>query len=129
MQQRCIVHLIRNSVKFASYKHLREFCTDLKTIYQSITEKQAKENLDKVKNKWKDRYPASLKVCEDNWDAICTLFNYSKELRHVMYTTNAIESLNPHIAKILKPREYSLMMMVVKIALPSHYKYHQKMDT
>lgn len=104
MQQRCIVHLIRNSVKFVSYKHLREFCTDLKTIYQSITEKQAKDNLDKVKNKWKDRYPTSLKVWEDNWDAICTLFNYSKELRHVMYTTNAIESLNRSYRKYTKTK-------------------------
>ena len=104
MQQRCIVHLIRNSVKFVSYKHLKEFCTDLKTVYQSITEKQAKENLDKVKTKWKDRYPTSLKVWEDNWDAICTLFNYSKELRHIMYTTNAIESLNRSYRKYTKTK-------------------------
>mgnify|MGYP000963249312 CR=1 FL=1 len=104
MQQRCMVHLIRNSVKFVSYKHLKEFCIDLKTIYQSVTEKQAKDNLDKVKTKWKDRYPTSLKVWEDNWDAICTLFNYSKELRHIMYTTNAIESLNRPYRKYTKTK-------------------------
>lgn len=104
MQQRCIVHLIRNSVKFVSYKHLKEFCTDLKTIYQSVTEQQAKDNLDKVRNKWKDRYPTSLKVWEDNWDAICTLFNYSKDLRRIMYTTNAIESLNRSYRKYTKTK-------------------------
>ena len=75
MQQRCIVHLIRNSVKFVSYKNLKEFCNDLRTIYKSNTEKEARENLEKVKNKWGSIYPTSLKVWEDNCEAICTLFN------------------------------------------------------
>ncbi len=114
MQQRCIVHLIRNSVKFVSYKHLKEFCNDLKTIYKSNTEKEAKENLEKVKEKWSKIYPTSLRVWEDNWEAICTLFNYSKELRRIMYTTNAIESLNRSYRKYTKtkgvfPNDNSLM--------------------
>lgn len=104
MQQRCIVHLIRNSVKFVSYKHLKEFCADLKTIYQSVDEKQARENLNVVKKKWLDRYPTSLKVWEDNWDAICTLFNYSSDVRKIMYTTNAIESLNRSYRKYTKTK-------------------------
>ena len=104
MQQRCIVHLIRNSVKFVSYKHLKEFCNDLRTIYKSNTEKEARENLEKVKNKWSSIYPTSLKVWEDNWEAICTLFNYSKELRKIMYTTNAIESLNRSYRKYTKTK-------------------------
>lgn len=104
MQQRCIVHLIRNSVKFVSYKHLKEFCNDLKTIYKSNTEKEARENLEKVKDKWSSIYPTSLKVWEDNWEAICTLFNYSKELRRIMYTTNAIESLNRSYRKYTKTK-------------------------
>ena len=62
MQQRCIVHLIRNSVKFVSYKHLKEFCNDLRTIYKANTEKEARENLEKVKEKWIKIYPTSLKV-------------------------------------------------------------------
>ena len=104
MQQRCIVHLIRNSVKFVSYKHLKEFCNDLRTIYKSNNEKEARENLEKVKDKWKSSYPTSLKVWEDNWEAICTLFNYSKELRRIMYTTNAIESLNRSYRKYTKTK-------------------------
>ena len=104
MQQRCIVHLIRNSVKFVSYKHLKEFCNDLRTIYKSNTEKEARENLEKVNAKWKDIYPTSLKVWEDNWEAICILFNYSKELRRIMYTTNAIESLNRSYRKYTKTK-------------------------
>lgn len=114
MQQRCIVHLIRNSVKFVSYKHLKEFCNDLRTIYKSNTEKEARENLNKIKEKWVNIYPTSLKVWEDNWEAICTLFNYSKELRKIMYTTNAIESLNRSYRKYTKtkgvfPTDDSLM--------------------
>lgn len=114
MQQRCIVHLIRNSVKFISYKHLKDFCNDLRTIYQANTEMEARENLENVKDKWKNIYPTSLKVWEDNWEAICTLFNYSKDLRKVMYTTNAIESLNKSYRKYTKtkgvfPNDVSLM--------------------
>src|SRR5574344_1732012 len=97
MQQRCIVHLIRNSVKFVSYKHLKTFCNDLRTIYKSNNEKEVKEN-------WKDIYPTSMRVWEDNWEAICTLFNYSKELRKIMYTTNAIESLNRSYRKYTKTK-------------------------
>ena len=104
MQQRCIVHLIRNSVKFVSYKNLKEFCNDLRTIYKSNTEKEARENLEKVKNKWGSIYPTSLKVWEDNCEAICTLFNYSKELRKIMYTTNTIESLNRQFRKFTKTK-------------------------
>ncbi|MEG0995234.1 MAG: transposase, partial [Bacilli bacterium] len=92
MQQRCIVHLIRNSVKFVSYKHLKEFCNDLRSIYKSNTEKGARENLKKIREKWIKIYSTSLRVWEDNWEAICTLSNYSKELRKIMYTTNAIEA-------------------------------------
>lgn len=104
MQQRCIVHLIRNSIKFVSYKHLKEFCNDLKSIYKSSTEEEARKNLEEVKKKWINIYPTSLKVWEDNWEAICTLFNYSQGLRKIMYTTNAIESLNRSYRKYTKTK-------------------------
>jgi len=114
LQQRCIVHLIRNSTRFVSYKHLKEFCKDLKTIYQAINETKAKESLKIVKDKWAKIYPVALKVWEDNWEAICTLFNYSVDLRKIMYTTNAIESLNRSYRKYTKtkgvyPNDESLM--------------------
>jgi len=104
MQQRCIVHLIRNSVRFVSYKHLKEFCADLKTIYQAINETKAKEALKLVKDKWFHIYPTALNVWENNWEAICTLFNYSADLRKIMYTTNAIESLNRTYRKYTKTK-------------------------
>lgn len=92
IQQRCIVHKIRNSVKFVSYKDLKEFCKDLKKIYTSKNEKQGYEELQKVKEKWKDKYIGAFKTWEENWDAICPFFQFSELIRKIMYTTNTIES-------------------------------------
>lgn len=104
VQQRCIVHMIRNSVKFISYKDLKEFCNDLKKIYTSKNEKTGYEELQKIKEKWKDKYPAALKTWEDNWDAICPFFEFSGEIRRIMYTTNSIESLNRQYRKYTKTK-------------------------
>lgn len=114
IQQRCIVHMIRNSVKFISYKDLKEFCNDLKKIYTSSNEKAGYEELQKVKDKWKDKYPSALKTWEDNWDAICPFFQFSDGIRKIMYTTNTIESLNRQFRKYTKtksvfPSDMSLM--------------------
>lgn len=107
VQQRCIVHMIRNSVRFVYYK-------DLKTIYTAKNEKLGYEQLQEVKEKWKDKYPTSLRNWEDNWDAICPFFSYSEPLRKIMYTTNTIESLNRSFRKYTKtksvfPSDESLM--------------------
>lgn len=114
VQQRCIVHMIRNSVRFVYYKDLKPFCNDLKTIYTAKNEKLGYEQLQKVKEKWKDKYPTSLRNWEDNWDAICPFFSYSEPLRKIMYTTNTIESLNRSFRKYTKtksvfPSDESLM--------------------
>ncbi len=114
IQQRCIVHMIRNSVKFISYKDLKEFCNDLKTIYTAKNEKEGYANLQTVKEKWKSKYPNSLKNWEENWDAICPFFAYSEPIRKIMYTTNTIESLNRQFRKYTKtksvfPSDDSLM--------------------
>ncbi len=114
IQQRCIVHMIRNSVRFVYYKDLKSFCNDLKTIYTAKNEKLGFEQLQKVKEKWKDKYPTSLRNWEENWDAICPFFSYSEPLRKIMYTTNTIESLNRSFRKYTKtksvfPSDESLM--------------------
>ena len=114
VQQRCIVHMIRNSVRFVYYKDLKTFCNDLKTIYTSKNEKSGYEQLQKVKEKWKDKYPTALRNWEDNWDAICPFFSYSEPIRKIMYTTNTIESLNRSFRKYTKtksvfPSDESLM--------------------
>lgn len=104
IQQRCIVHMIRNSVKFVSYKDLKVFCNDLKTIYTSKTEKEGYEQLQKVKDKWKDKYLSAFKIWEENWDAICPFFQFSEKIRKIMYTTNTIESLNRQFRKYTKTK-------------------------
>ncbi len=104
IQQRCIVHMIRNSVKFVSYKDLKESCKDLKKIYTSTNEKQGYEELQKVKEKWKDKYIGTFKTWEENWDAICPFFQFSEPIRKIMYTTNAIESLNRQFRKYTKTK-------------------------
>lgn len=114
VQQRCIVHMIRNSVRFVSYKELKPFCEDLKTIYTSKNEKEGYEQLQKVKEKWKSKYPTAFKSWEENWDAICLFFSYSEPVRKIMYTTNTIESLNLSYRKYTKtksvfPSDESLM--------------------
>lgn len=104
VQQRCIVHMIRNSVRFVSYKELRPFCEDLKTIYTSKNEKAGYEQLQKIKDKWKNKYPTALKSWEENWDTICPFFSYSEPVRKIMYTTNTIESLNRSYRKYTKTK-------------------------
>ncbi len=104
VHQRCIVHMIRNSVRFVSYKDLKSFCSDLKTIYTSKNEKAGFEQLQKVKEKWKSKYPTALKSWEENWDVICPFFNYSDPVRKIMYTTNTIESLNRSYRKYTKTK-------------------------
>ena len=107
-QQRCIVHMIRNSVRFISYKELKPFCEDLKTIYTSKNEKAGYEQLQKIKEKWKNKYPTALKSWEENWDAICPFFSYSEPVRKIMYTTNTIERLNHSYRKYTKTKSVFL---------------------
>lgn len=104
IQQRCIVHMIRNTVKFVSYKDKKEFCNDLKTIYTSKNEKEGYEQLEKVKDKWKDKYLGAFKTWEENWESICPFFQFSGEIRKIMYTTNTIESLNRQFRKYTKTK-------------------------
>lgn len=104
VQQRCIVHLIRNSCKYLSYKDRKEFCRDLKGVYSANTEDSALDCLQKCEQKWGDKYPYAFKPWTDNWNEVCSMFNYVPELRKIMYTTNAIESLNSAFRKFTKIR-------------------------
>jgi len=104
VQQRCIVHMIRNSVKFVNYKDLKVFTNDLKKIYTSVDEEKGYEQLQEVKNKWSDKYASAFKTWEENWDSICPFFQFSDQIRKIMYTTNTIESLNRQFRKFTKTK-------------------------
>jgi transposase-like protein len=92
--QRCIVHQVRNTLKYVPDKDKKAFAADLKTIYQSADEKRALDALEWVTEKWTPKYPNSMKRWKDNWDAISPIFKFSAAVRKVIYTTNAIKSLN-----------------------------------
>ena len=102
--QRCIIHQIRNSTKFVSYKHIKEFMKDLKMVYQANTEEMALNQLEVFKEKWNKHYPSAVKSWEDNWDILSTYFEYPVEIRKVIYTTNIIEGLNRQFRKITKTK-------------------------
>ena len=102
--QRCIVHQVRNTLKYVSYKDKKEFASDLKSIYLAVTEAQALENLDKVSEKWEEKYPNSMSSWYQNWDVLTPIFKFSLEVRKVIYTTNAIESLNSTYKKLNSQR-------------------------
>ena len=91
--QRCIMHQVRNTMKYVSDKDRKPFCADLKTIYQAPTEEKALDALNRVTEKWSEKYPNSMRSWNQNWDAIFPIFKFSTAVRKVIYTTNAIESL------------------------------------
>ena len=102
--QRCIVHQVRNTLKYVADKDRKPFANDLKTIYQAPSEEQALESLERVTKTWSVKYPNSMKSWKQNWDAICPIFKFSMNVRKVIYTTNAIESLNSTYRKLNRQR-------------------------
>lgn len=102
--QTCVVHMIRHSLNLVSWRCRKEVAQDLKTVYSSDTVEQAQEALEAFETKWGDRYPSIGKSWRSNWERITPFFAYSKDIRRVIYTTNAIESLNRQLRKILKTR-------------------------
>lgn len=102
--QRCIVHQVRNPLKYVPDKDRKAFATDLKIIYQAPDEKKALAALDRVTEKWTLKYPNSMKRWKDNRDAISPIFKFTAIVRKVIYTTNAIESLNSTYRRLNQQR-------------------------
>lgn len=103
-QQRCIVHMVRNTLKYVANKDMKAFAKDLKTIYTASDEKTASKHLKAVTEKWEGQYPNAMKRWHDNWDAVSPIFKFSKEVRTAFYTTNAIESLNSSYRRLNRQR-------------------------
>jgi len=103
--QLCIVHMVRNSLRFVPWKDYRAVTKDLKLIYQSLTEEEARLELDNFAEKWDHKYPQIAKSWKNNWPNLITIFDYPEDIRKVIYTTNAIESLNSVIRKSIKTRK------------------------
>jgi len=103
--QLCIVHMVRNSLKYVSWKDYKALTQDLKQIYCSTTEESALAELDKFASSWDSKYPQISKSWRNHWPNLITFFSYPPEIRKVIYTTNAIESLNSVIRKSIKTRK------------------------
>jgi putative transposase len=102
--QLCIVHLVRNSLNYVSYKMRQAVADDLKRIYQSATVLEAEQKLAEFETHWQEAYPTIAPIWRRNWDRIIPFFDYPPEIRKVIYTTNTIESVNRSLRKIIKNR-------------------------
>lgn len=102
--QRCIVHQVRNTLKYVSDKDKKKFASDLKTIYQAPSESIAHERMLEITEIWNEKYPNAMKSWSVNWDVISPIFKFSADVRKVIYTTNAIESLNSTYRRLNRGR-------------------------
>ena len=124
--QHCIVHMIRSSTKFVSYKDLKAVCRDLKEVYSAINAESGHEALEEFGKKWNDKYPMIQASWERNWNDLTEFFNYPKDIRRAIYTTNAIESLNFSLRKVTRNKSsfpdddsiYKVMYLAIKNTLP-----------
>ena len=122
--QHCIVYMIRNSTKFVSYKDLKAVCRDLKEVYSTINAESGHEALEEFGKKWNDKYLMIQASWERNWNDLTEFFNYPKDIRRAIYTTNAIESLNFSLRKVTRNKSsfpdddsiYKVMYLAIKNA-------------
>lgn len=102
--QQCIIHQIRNSTKYVSYKELKPLMADLKKVYAAATEELALENLEEFAEKWDSKYPKISKSWKEHWPTLSTYFKYPEEVRKIIYTSNTIEGFNRQLRKVTKSR-------------------------
>ena len=115
--QLCIVHQIRNSLKYVASKNQKEFMKDLKLVYQAISKEVAEEKLDKLEEKWGKKYPIVINSWKNKWENLSNYFKYPEPIRKIIYTTNIIESVHRQFRKLTKtkgafPNENSLLKLL-----------------
>ena len=115
--QNCIIHQLRNSSKYVSYKDLKALMADLKKVYAAVDEPSAEEALDEFSARWDKKYPKISASWRENWPNLSTYFKFPEELRRLIYTTNAIEGFNRQLRKVTKakavfPTDDSLLKML-----------------
>lgn len=102
--QRCIIHQLRNSFKYVSYKDLKAFSKDFRLVYTAASEEIALDKLCDLKDKWGKQYPFAIRSWENNWNVLCPFFKYTEEVRKIIYTTNIIEGVNRQFRKVTKAK-------------------------
>ena len=129
--QRCIIHQLRNSFKYISYKDLKAFSKDFKEVYTAVNEDAALEALYALKEKWGKQYPFALRSWENNWDVLSPFFKFPDEVRKIVYTTNIIESLHRQFRKVTKsktmfPSDQALEKMLYLASMNVMKKWTQR---
>ena len=102
--QRCVVHMIRSSTRYVSYKEIKKVCSDLRTIYTSANREIARQSLEQFGNKWDKKYPEIRKKWEANWEELIAFMDYDEPIRRMIYTTNPVESLHRIMRKVTKSK-------------------------
>jgi len=120
--QKCIIHQIRNSTRYVSYKDLKKVTADLKPIYKATTEDAALLELDRFEEVWGAKYPLIIRSWRNNWSELATFFKYPPEIRKLIYTTNIIESYHRQLRKVTKgksifPTDESLLKMLYLVTM------------
>ncbi len=115
--QLCVVHQIRNSLRYVGSKNQKEFMTDLKRVYRAVNKELAESELDILENKWNDKYPIVIKSWRNNWERLSQYFKYPGEIRRIIYTTNTIEAVHRQFRKLTKtkgafPNQDSLLKLL-----------------
>ena len=127
--QKCVVHQIRNSIRYISYKDTREFTSDLKEMYNAPTLEQAEFKLDELEEKWGKKYMAVINSWRSNWNELTTYFKYDTKIRKLIYTTNPIESLNRQLRKYTKTKSlYPTDGSINEISIPKLKGSNKEMD-
>ena len=102
--QRCVIHMLRNSFKYVNYQDLKKFSSDFKAVYNAPTEAAALSELETVRDRWGKKYPYAISSWEKNWEDVSSFFQFSDDIRRIMYTTNIIEGLNRQYRKVTKTK-------------------------
>lgn len=125
--QSCIVHQIRNSLKYVASKNQKEFMADLKLVYQADTKELAEHHLDNLEGKWGKKYPIVLSSWRNNWHKLSTYFKYTPEIRKLIYTTNAIEGFHRQVRKVTKNKTaFTSDMALLKLIYLAHRNISKK---
>lgn len=130
--QKCILHQIRNSTRFISYKDIKAFTADLKKIYKAATEEAALSALDELDDKWSKKYPLAIKSWRANWAELATYLKYPEELRRIIYTTNSAENFHRSLRKVTKtksifPNDQALLKILYLATIDTTKKWTERM--
>jgi len=102
--QRCVIHQIRNSLKYIAWSDRKAFMNDLKQIYQAVTRESAEANLRQLSETWSDKYAVAVRAWQNNWEELATFFDYPAEIRRLIYTTNSVENYHRQLRKVTKSK-------------------------